>query len=77
MQIHPIGSSPTMTVVCEGHRRRLTPPSSLWLVCEESVARVRANVGGHVNWGGPHTPRIAGGNSCFHTPACVPARSVG
>ena len=45
MQIHPIGSSPTMTVVCEGHRRRLTPPSSLWLVCEESVARVRANVG--------------------------------
>ena len=42
MQIHPIGSSPTMTVVCEGHRRRLTPPGNLWLVCEESVARVRA-----------------------------------
>ena len=31
--------------VCEGHRRRLTPPGNLWLVCEESVARVRANVG--------------------------------
>ena len=42
MQIHPIGSSPTMTVVCEGHRRRLTPPSNLWLVCEGALARARA-----------------------------------
>ena len=52
MQIHPIGSSPTMTMVREGHRRRLTPPSNLWLVCEGALARVRAM------WGGcpPHPP---------------------
>ena len=58
--------------VCGGHRRRLTPPSNLWLVCEESVARARAM------WGGcpPHPPFVAGETSCFHTPACVPARSV-
>ena len=61
-----------MTVVCEGHRRRLTPPSNLWLVCEESVARARAL------WGGcpPHPPFDAGETSCFHAPACAPARSV-
>ena len=59
-------------MVCEGHRRRLTPPGNLWLVCEESVARVRANVGGMP----PTPPFRRGGNSCFHTPACVPARSV-
>ena len=56
MQIHPIGSSPTMTMVREGHRRRLTPPSNLWLVCEGALARVRAM------WGGcpPHPPHRRG-----------------
>ena len=61
-----------MTVVCEGHRRRLTPPSNLWLVCEGALARARAL------WGGcpPHPPFDAGETSCFHASACVPARSV-
>ena len=62
MQIHPIGSSPTMTVVCEGHRRRLTPPGNLWLVCEEFVARVRANVGGM-----PPTPPASQGETPVST----------
>ena len=51
-----------------GSRRRVTCG---WYA--KNLLRVYARM-----WGGcpPPPPRIAGGNSCFHTPACVPARSV-
>ncbi len=62
---------PQTTVVCEGHWRRLTPPSNLWLICKGSLARARALRGGYP----PHPPFGAGETSCFHAPACVPARS--
>ncbi len=64
-------ASPQMTVGCEGHRRRLTPPSNLWLICKGSLARARALRGECP----PHPPFGARETSCFHAPACVPARS--
>ena len=39
-----------------------SPPSNLWLVCEESVARVRANVGGM-----PPTPPASQGETPVST----------